>query len=52
MGLAYGLLAIALCNADSPCGEGGVPLAFMAGGAVGGLLGALIGGQFPKEEDP
>lgn len=51
-GLGLALLIDGLCNSDSGdnCTNAGV-LGLVGGGAVGGIVGALIGGQFPKDEE-
>ena len=52
-GLGLLLLVDGFCrDSDTGCEGGTVPMALLAGGVFGGLAGALIGGQFPKEEDP
>jgi hypothetical protein len=51
-GLGLVLWVNALCSdSGTDCGDA-VPLALLGGGLVGGVVGALIGGQFPKTEDP
>jgi len=51
-GLGVALLINGLCSSDSGgnCGNA-VVVGLMGGGAVGGIVGALIGGQFPKAEE-
>jgi hypothetical protein len=52
-GLGLLLLVDGFCRgSDSECAGGPVPQALLVGGVIGGLFGALIGGQFPKAEDP
>jgi hypothetical protein len=52
-GLGLALLVDGFCrDSDTDCQGGAVPMALLAGGVFGGLVGALIGGQFPKAEDP
>jgi hypothetical protein len=51
-GVGLAVLMNGLCSQDSNCEGSPVPGALLAGGAVGALVGALIGGQFPRAEDP
>jgi hypothetical protein len=51
-GLAF--LVNGLCRSSDTsddCG-GALTAGFLVGGVLGGLAGALVGGQFPKAEDP
>ncbi len=53
-GAALGYLLYALCSSsDNVNGCGGTTVGgILLGGVIGGLAGALIGGQFPKGEEP
>jgi hypothetical protein len=52
-GLGLLLLVDGFCRgSDTECAGGAVPHALLMGGLLGGLAGALIGGQFPKAEEP
>jgi hypothetical protein len=54
MGLGFAYLADGFCRSSDTidgCG-GALPAGFLIGGILGGFTGALIGGQFPKDEVP
>jgi hypothetical protein len=52
-GLGFAYLADGFCRSSDSiddCG-GALPAGFLIGAILGGFTGALIGGQFPKDED-
>ena len=49
-GLGLALFTGALCAQANVNCFGPITLVFLGGGTVGGILGALIGGQFPKDD--
>jgi len=51
-GIGLVLLLDVVCASETGCGGGVAPLALLSGGLLSGLVGAWIGGQFPKAEDP
>ena len=52
-GLGLALLIDGFCrSSDTGCPAGTARQVFLLGGVLGGLTGALIGGQIPKGEDP
>ena len=53
-GLGLAFLADGLCSSSDTSDDCGGALTggFLVGGVLGGLAGALVGGQFPKAEDP
>ncbi len=53
-GLGLALLIDGLCRSADTAGDCGGALTggFLVGAVIGGVTGALIGGQFPKPEDP